>query len=149
MNIRPLMAKLFAIFLISLLFSCSHRAGIAIVIDPASESEASAELKAYEAAIAADGYRVIRLCEDWQNPDDIRSQLQALYQKGKIAGAVFIGDIPIPMVRDAQFFTSAFKMDQERPRKESSVPSDRFYDDFDLTFDYLGKDDDEIGRAHV
>ena len=40
------------------------------------------------------------------------------------------------------FFTSAFKMDQNRPRKESSVPSDRFYDDFDLNFDYIGKDDD-------
>lgn len=136
------MAKLLAIFLISISFSCSHRAGIAIVIDPASEREASAELDSYEAALTADGYKVIRLCEEWESPDAIRQQLQDLYHNGKIAGAVFIGDIPIPMVRDAQFFTSAFKMDQERPRKESSVPSDRFYDDFDLTFDYLDKDED-------
>ena len=36
--------------LLSLLFiSCSHGAGVAVVIDPASEREASAELAAYEA----------------------------------------------------------------------------------------------------
>ena len=143
MTIRPLMAKLLAIFLISISFSCSHRAGIAIVIDPASEREAAAELAGYENALReADGYTVYRLCEDWESPDAIKAKLKDLYQKGKIRGVVFIGDIPIPMVRDAQFFTSAFKMDQTRPRKESSVPSDRFYDDFDLEFEYIDKDDD-------
>ena len=130
--------------LLFLLFiSCSHGAGVAVVIDPASEREASVELAAYEEALSkADGYRVIRLCQDWQSPDEIRAQLKALYEEGKICGAVFIGDIPVPMIRDAQFFTSAFKMDQTRPRKDSSVPSDRFYDDFDLEFEYLDKDTD-------
>ena len=142
MNIRPIMAKLLAIALVTLSYSCSKRAGIAIVIDPASEKEASEELAGYEASLKADGYDVIRLSEQWESPDVIREKLKQLYNKGKIGGAVFIGDIPIPMIRDAQFFTSAFKMDQSRPRKESSVPSDRFYDDFDLTFDYLGKDED-------
>ena len=33
-----------------------------------------------------------------------------------------------------------FKMDQKRPWFQSSVPSDRFYDDFDLRFDPLGQD---------
>lgn len=130
--------------LISLLsLSCSHGAGVAVVIDPVSEREASAELAAYEEAISgADGYRVIRLCQDWQSPEEIRSRLKELYEGGKICGAVFIGDIPIPMIRDAQFFTSAFKMDQTRPWKDSSVPSDRFYDDFELVFEYLDKDTD-------
>lgn len=137
------MAGFAAILLLSISSSCSHRAGIAIVIDPESAREAAAELAEYENALReADGYTIYRLCEDWESPDAIKVQLKELYQKGKIRGAVFIGDIPIPMVRDAQFFTSAFKMDQERPRKESSVPSDRFYDDFDLEFEYLGKDDD-------
>ena len=55
-----------------------------------------------------------------------------------------VGQIPIPMIRDAQHLTSAFKMDQERyPRRSSSVPSDRFYDDFDLRFDYLGGEEGE------
>ena len=139
MNIRPIMAKLLAIALVTLSYSCSKRAGIAIVIDPASEKEASEELSGYEASLKADGYDVIRLSEQWESPDVIREKLKQLYNKGKIGGAVFIGDIPIPMIRDAQFFTSAFKMDQSRPRKESSVPSDRFYDDFDLEFEYIDK----------
>lgn len=137
------MAGVSAILIFSLLSSCSNRAGVAVVIDPVSEREAAAELADYESALReADGYNVIRLCEEWQSPEEIREQLETLYSKGKICGAVFIGDIPIPMVRDAQFFTSAFKMDQTRPRKESSVPSDRYYDDFDLEFEYIGKDDD-------
>src|SRR3989339_1967391 len=64
-----------------------------------------------------------------------------MYQNHNLKGAIFIGQIPVAMIRDAQHFTSAFKMDQELfPYKSSSVPSDRFYDDFDLKFDYLGKD---------
>ena len=40
------------------------------------------------------------------------------------------------MIRDAQHLTTAFKMDQRR----AWVPSDRFYDDFDLQFNYLKQD---------
>ena len=50
-------------------------------------------------------------------------------------GAVFIGNIPIPMIRKAQHMTSAFKMDErEYPMGRASIPTDRFYDDFDLKF---------------
>ncbi len=45
------------------------------------------------------------------------------------------------LIRDAQHFASAFKMDQKRfSMFESSVPSDRFYDDFDLKFDFIARD---------
>ena len=48
---------------------------------------------------------------------------------------------PVVMVRDAQHLTSAFKMDQTAfDRWESSVPSDRFYDDFSLEFAPLERD---------
>ena len=38
--------------------------------------------------------------------------------------------------------TSAFKMDEKGgwPMRDSSVPSDRFYDDFDLRFNFVGRD---------
>lgn len=141
MRIHHLISTAFTALL--LFASCSHRAGIAVVTEPLSEREAAAELAAYESALEkAEGYRVYRLSENWDSPETIREKLKALYMEGKISGAVFIGDIPIPMIRDAQFFTSAFKMDQTRPRKDSSVPSDRFYDDFDLTFEYIDKDSD-------
>ena len=121
--------------------SCTQGKGIAIVVDPQSEKEASAELADYEDALRkADGYTVYRITGQVDSPDSIRATLQTLYRQGKIEGAVLIGDIPIPMIRDAQFFTSAFKMSQKRPWRESSVPSDRFYDDFDLSFEPLGRD---------
>lgn len=46
------------------------------------------------------------------------------------------------MVRDAHHMTTAFKMSPARDWKDSSVPSDRLYDDFDLRFDYLKQDGD-------
>mgnify|MGYP006895909346 CR=1 FL=1 len=82
------------------------------------------------------------IVDRWQVPDSIRARLMALHTQkhDAIVGAVLVGDIPVPMVRDAQYLTSAFKMDQSRDRRESSVPSDRFYDDFSLRFCPLGKD---------
>ncbi|MDD4608641.1 MAG: HEAT repeat domain-containing protein, partial [Bacteroidaceae bacterium] len=62
-------------------------------------------------------------------------------QKSPLEGAVFIGDIPIAMLRDAQHLSSAFKMNQRRDWKRSSIPSDRYYDDFDLKFDFLKQDE--------
>jgi len=119
--------------------------GFAIVIDPSSYSSAKAEVDAYAAAIAkADGYKVQIVEDIWSVPDSIRAVLKELRFRSKdpIVGAVFIGDIPVAMVRGAQHLASAFKMDEERyPREDSSIPSDRFYDDFSLDFEYLGHDE--------
>ena len=119
--------------------------GFAIVIDPASYSAAKAEVDAYAAAISkADGYKVIVVEDVWGVPDSIRAVLQRLHndRKNPIVGAVFVGDIPVAMVRGAQHLASAFKMDEERyPRDQSSIPSDRYYDDFSLKFDYIGRDE--------
>ena len=117
--------------------------GFAIVIDADSYSHAAKEVDAYARSIEQDGLKPIIIKDTSGNPDNIRKQLVKLYKdkKNPIEGAVFIGDIPIPMIRDAQHLTSAFKMNQELyPWDESSVPSDRFYDDFDLKFDYLKQD---------
>lgn len=115
----------------------------AIVIDPASHEAARAEVEAYAAAIAkADGYKVQIIEDVWGVPDSIRVALKDLYDNSQLVGAVFVGDIPVAMVRGAQHLASAFKMDEERfPREESSIPSDRFYDDFSLAFDYIGHDE--------
>ena len=57
-----------------------------------------------------------------------------------LGGVDLVGDVPVPMIRDAQFLTAAFKMDQERTWQQSSITSDRYYDDFDLQFDFLKQD---------
>ena len=118
--------------------------GFAIVVDPKSHAEAKTEINEYAHAIETlQGLKVHIVIDKWGVPDSIRKELYRLYrQKDGIIGAVLMGDIPVAMIRDAQHLTSAFKMDQQHDRKESSVPSDRYYDDFDLRFEYIGKDDD-------
>lgn len=114
----------------------------AIVVDSKSYDEARNEVNAYRESIENEGLGTYILAHDWQSPDSIRNLLKSLYEsKSPLEGCVFVGDIPIPMIRDAQHLCSAFKMRQTRyPWHRSSVPSDRFYDDFDLKFDYLKHD---------
>lgn len=124
----------------------STKKGFAIVIDPKSYEQAEAEVKAYGDAIEKSGLHVYYIVDKWGVPDSIRTRLKQLYaQKNTpIEGAVFLGDIPVPMIRDAQHLTSAFKMDQEKyDWKESSVPSDRFYDDLNLEFDFIRRDQEQ------
>ena len=121
-----------------------HDRSFAIVVDEKSSAEASAELKSYAHAIEdVQGLKVHTIIDRWGVPDSIRSVLYHLYKdkESPLCGAVFVGEIPVPMVRDAQHMTSAFKMDQKYDRNQSSVPSDRYYDDFDLKFNYLGHDE--------
>lgn len=94
-------------------------------------------------SVESDGLKSFILIDKWNHPDSIKEELKKMYHNeiNPIEGVVFIGDIPIAMIRDAQHLTSAFKMNQERfPWIRSSVPSDRFYDDFDLIFDYIKRD---------
>lgn len=125
--------------------SASAQRGFAIVVDQKSHDEARQEIAAYASAIEQkQGLRVITVIDRWGVPDSIRAELIRLHEQKKypIEGCVFIGDIPVAMVRDAQHMTTAFKMNQKNDRKESSVPSDRFYDDFNLQFQYIDKDSD-------
>ena len=145
------MKKLLTGTLLTLLFSfncmqyASAKHGFAIVVDPKSYAEAKTEITDYAQAIETlQGLKVYIVIDKWHVPDSIRTELMRLYRQKNsgIKGAVLMGDIPVAMIRDAQHLTSAFKMDQRQDRKESSVPSDRYYDDFDLRFNYIGKDDD-------
>ena len=117
--------------------------GYAVVIDPVSYGQAKAESDTYLKVVEGRGLHPILVIDRWGVPDSIRSELIRLHsaKDHPIEGCVLIGDIPVPMVRDAQHMASAFKMDQDRyPRIETHIPSDRFYDCFDLKFDYLDQD---------
>lgn len=124
--------------------SVQARDGFAIVIDPKSYNEAKTQVEAYASAVEQlHGMKPYIVIDRWQVPDSIRATLIRMHSQKQdpVIGAVFVGDIPVAMVRDAQHMTSAFKMDQWRDRRESSVPSDRYYDDFGLKFNSLGKDE--------
>jgi len=118
------------------------KSSFAIIIDEISYSKTEKAVLTYRDAVEADGLSTYIMIIGAINPDELRNKIIDLKNRDpKLEGVVFIGDVPIPMIRDAQHLASAFKMDQERfPFKRSSIPSDRFYDDFDLEFKFLEQD---------
>jgi hypothetical protein len=140
----------FKIGLLLLLFTllesyktAKFESGFAIVVDQKSYDAAKVEIESYARSVELQGLKTYLLVGQWTTPDVIKEKLNQLYHspESPIEGAVFIGDIPVPMLRDAQHLSSAFKMDQDKYAwNRSSIPSDRFYDDFDLQFTYLKQD---------
>lgn len=87
---------------------------------------------------------VYAVAANWKNPDQVRNTLQDIRKKyPTLEGMVLIGNVPVAMIRNGQHMTTAFKMDEIKfDRKQSSVASDRFYDDYDLKFRSIGQDAD-------
>ncbi|NWF88200.1 MAG: HEAT repeat domain-containing protein [Ignavibacteriaceae bacterium] len=114
----------------------------AIIVDEMTYSNCESSILKYKESVEQDGISTYVLVDSWAKPDEIKAEIIRLYnQKPPLEGVVFIGDVPIPMLRNGQHFTSAFKLDEDKyPWFRSSVPSDRFYEDFDLKFEYLGQD---------
>lgn len=118
------------------------RRSFAIVIDKATYAACRADVDAYRDAVSAEGFDAFVEARSWSAPEEVSGFIKMAYGSRNLAGAVFVGDIPIVMVNRAQHLTSAFKMDQ-KPEDlfNTTVPSDRFYDDFDLEFDYISSQD--------
>lgn len=122
-----------------------HPTSFAIVVDRTTYEKTRPQLYAYRDALESDGLATYILCDDWQSPEQVREALYGLMRKAAkrapLEGAVFVGDIPIVLVRNAQHMTTAFKMDEVKfPIQESSVASDRYYDCPDLEFEPLIRD---------
>ncbi len=118
----------------------ANKRSVAIVIDRLTLENCSKSIDSYISSLNREGYGVYIIKDIWGVPDPIRDSLYSLYKYYNLEGAILIGDIPVAMIRDAQHLTTAFKMDQKRDWQRSSVPSDRFYDDFDLKFNYIKQD---------
>lgn len=132
------------LLLIIMLNACNNKqqTSIAIVIDTESYKAVKTEINEYKKVLEQEGLKTYLLVKDYAIPDSLKKELIRLHNtKTPIEGAVFIGNIPIAMISDAQHMTSAFKMNQKYFGLETaSVPSDRFYDDFDLKFNYIKQD---------
>lgn len=136
------------ILLLMMFYSCNLIAKdwtstFAVVTDKITYEKIKGDVDAYVTSVQTPYRRGVLVIDKWGSPDSLRAALEKLYLNNHLEGAVFIGDIPVPMIRDAQHLTTAFKMNQSRDWKDSSIPSDRFYDDFDLKFDYLKQDEGE------
>lgn len=114
----------------------------AIFVDQTTYNNTKSALNAYQQKVESDGLPTYIITGNFERPEDVKKEIIKLYnQKPSLEGVVFIGDIPIPMIRNAQHMTTAFKMNEEKfPFDQSSVPSDRYYDDLNLSFDYIKQD---------
>ncbi len=118
------------------------KTSFAIFVDSITFQKTFDAIVQYKKSIENDNLPTFILVSNWLNPEEVKNEIIKLYNsEPKLEGAVFIGDIPIPMIREAQHLTSAFKLEETRfSWDRSSVPSDRFYDDLDLKFEFLRKD---------
>ena len=139
---RQIFKSLLCGCIVVLMCACgTKKSTVAVVVDEVTYSKIGDAVDKYIAAISLPDRTGVLVVDKWQHPDSIRAELKKMYDNNALEGAVFVGNIPIPMVRDAQHFATAFKMDQiNSPWIECSIPTDRFYDDFDLKFDYLKQD---------
>lgn len=121
----------------------AQKSSFAIFTDEATYAACSEQIAAYKAVLDAEGLPTSVFHAAWTSPDEVKNIILKLAasKKKPLEGAVFIGEVPIAMVRGGQHLTTAFKMNEdEYPWEESSVASDRFYDCFDLQFDYIKPD---------
>ncbi len=114
----------------------------AIIVDDVTYNHCMQEINAYRDAVQSDGLSTWIVRSLWEDPMDVRMAIKKLREADpRLEGMVLVGDIPVAMIRNAQHMTTAFKMDEKAfPWPESSVPSDRFYDDLHLEFEYLRAD---------
>ncbi len=113
---------------------------VAIFVDKVTFENCRLDVELYSQSISKEGLTSFIIVDKWGIPDSIKNVILKLYKTKSLEGVVLVGDIPVPMIRDAHHLATAFKMDPKRPWQASSIPSDRFYDDFDLKFNYLKRD---------
>lgn len=114
------------------------KTSFAVIVDQTTLEKCRAEIDSYKAVVESEGLPTYIVSANWCCPEEVRDVLKELYKNNCLEGAFLVGDIPIAMAIKAQHLTTAFKMDErEYPMYDASVPTDRFYDDFDLKFDFI------------
>lgn len=99
----------------------------AIIVDKTTFEQCKKDILAYKMAVESDQLPTYIVAHTWKNPEQVKKEIQLLYSNSKLEGVILIGDIPIPMISKAQHLTNS----------ATPIPSDRFYDDFALTFDFV------------
>ena len=79
-------------------YSDKKEASFAIVVDKDIMDNSENAIRKYASSVEADGLKTHIIIDIWNIPDSIREVLHTLYKTDNLEGAVFIGDIPIPMI---------------------------------------------------
>ncbi len=114
------------------------KTSFAVIVDNHTLEKCAPQIAEYKKTIESEGLPTFIVSADWESPEQVKDILKKLYRENNLEGTVFIGNIPVAMVMKAQYMTSAYKMDERKnPLEVVAVPSDRFYDDFDLKFNKI------------
>ena len=114
------------------------KTSFAVIVDNHTLEKCAPQIAEYKKTIEGEGLPTFIVSADWESPEQVKDILKKLYRENNLEGTVFIGNIPVAMVMKAQYMTSAYKMDERKyPLEVVAVPSDRFYDDFDLKFNKI------------
>ncbi len=118
------------------------RTSFAIIVDDMTYRMCREQIDEYRSVLQSEGLNTCIIADEWNSPEQVKSVIEKYaFRKPVLEGVVLVGDIPIVRVRRGQHLTTAFKMNERTfPMEESSVPSDRFYDDFDLKFSFIKRD---------
>ena len=128
--------------------STKSKTAFAIIIDSETYAQCKKEVDSYRATLESEGLGTYIVAASWTTPEEVKAQIVKLKgSKPVLEGFVLVGDIPIVRVQRGQHLTTAFKMSETAfPISEASVPTDRFYDDLNLQFDFIKKDEKD-GRV--
>lgn len=128
--------------------SVKQPTAFAIITDNQTYANTKEAMLQYKTAVEGDGLATYLVSGNWQNPDQVKQEIIKIYKEcPSLEGLVLVGDVPVALVRNAQHMTTAFKMNEKAfPWDQSSVPTDRFYDDLHLKFEYLKQD--SVNRQH-
>lgn len=75
------------------------KTSFAIVADLTTWQKCQAEILRYRDVLEAEQLPSYIVADRWKHPEQLREILLKLYNEQHLEGAVFIGDIPIPMIQ--------------------------------------------------
>ena len=128
--------------------SAKQPTAFAIITDNRTYVNTKEAMHQYRTAVESDGLATYLISGDWQTPDQVKQEIIKIYQEcPSLEGFVLVGDVPVVLVRNAQHMTTAFKMNEKAfSWDQSSVPTDRFYDDLNLKFEFIRQD--SVNQQH-
>lgn len=97
-----------------------------VFVDFDTYNNCETELKAYRSALEKEGLGTYIYAAEWRSPEQVRGYLYSVNaEKTPLEGVLFVGDIPVVKVKGDN---------------DEWVVTDRFYDDYQLDFNFCGRD---------
>ncbi|MDO4736287.1 MAG: HEAT repeat domain-containing protein, partial [Bacteroidia bacterium] len=83
------------------IFESTNRvaSSFAIFIDKASYEACKESVNKYKELLENEGLATYLLVADWESPEHVKYFIKKYYNEQALEGAVFIGDIPIALIR--------------------------------------------------